>query len=116
MMPDISLKKLREDCPQGYNLATLVPLDQPSTDLTPLLEAVPVLKEASGALGVLRSMDIPGKRQGIQKQIALDGKEYKLWHLVFLPEPVDNVYATLHVYNFFLHRVTESEARHREET
>jgi len=96
-----TVAELRAKTAEGYNLAVLVPLDQDIKDMTPLLAALPVLKEASGALGVLRALDLPGRMPGIQREMMLSGKQYRLWHLVFNP-PTKGV-AVLHDYTFILH-------------
>lgn len=94
------IKQLRKQTPTGYNLAVVVPLEHNINNMDVFLcAAVPVLKKAVGALGVLRAMDLPGKRQGIQKEMAYTGKEYRLLHLVFLE---DEGLAVLHDYRFKL--------------
>jgi hypothetical protein len=81
----LSIKELRERTQDGYNLAVLVPLNHDVKDLTPLLGAHPVLKEATGALGILRSLDFMGRMHGIPKYMAATGDLFRLWHLVFIP-------------------------------
>jgi hypothetical protein len=99
-----TIKELRERTPKGYNLAMVVPAHY---DVRGAVEdfitdkAVPVLKEAAGALGVLRALDLPGKMQGIQKSMAMDGEEHRLLHLVLNPEPEPPVIMD---YRFILHR------------
>lgn len=103
-MPDITVAQLREQVNDGYNLAAVVPLDHDINDLTPLLAGVPVLKEAAGALGVLRALEV---RMGpIQRSFYLDGQAHRLLHLVFTKDTVAP--ATLHDYIFKV----EKEERH----
>jgi hypothetical protein len=88
----VTYKAIRERAPRGYNLAMEVPLDYAVKDKEAVLrdfmsdKAVPVLVEATGALGILRAMDFPGKRPGILEVMALDGQEHRLLHLVIGPE------------------------------
>lgn len=97
-----TVQELRDRTPEGYNLAMLVPTDYDignacedfMTD-----EAVPVLKMATGALGVLRSMDMPGKRPGIIGRLASEGTEQILLHLVF-----SDTECVLHWIKFKIHK------------
>jgi hypothetical protein len=99
-----TIKELRERTPKGYNLAMVVPGHydvRQATDDFMTDEAVPVLKEAAGALGVLRALDLPGKRFGIQKSMARGGHEHRLLHLIFNPDPEPPVIMD---YRFILHK------------
>ena len=87
----LTYKAIRERAPKGYNLAMEVPLDYEISKEAVLQDfmsdkAVPVLVEATGALGILRAMDFPGKRPGILETMAMDGQEHRLLHMVIGPE------------------------------
>jgi hypothetical protein len=81
-----TIRELRDCTPEGYNRAALLyPGDDPA-DLDALQrESFPVLKEAEGALGVLRALDLPGKLQGIQEAMIHYNETRRLVHLIFLP-------------------------------
>lgn len=100
-----TIKELREQTPAGYNMAMEVPLDYELKGNDHILEDFEkngciVLKEASGALGVLRAMET--RRQGIQKRMYLDGGEHRILHLMFF-EADGTTQAVIHSHNFIIH-------------
>lgn len=117
IMTNLDTKRLAEIVgdPMEYNLAVIVPPDKwikhasDTNDLSPIYDSLPVLKVASGALGVLRALDLPGKMKGIQARLAETGEECQLWHLIFLYENGHIVGHDLHIYTFKVFR--DEEAR-----
>jgi hypothetical protein len=98
-MQKITVAELRSQTPSGYNLAVIVDPDTPVTDLEMFRDACIVMSEADGPLGVIRAMDFPGRRQGIQRQLAAERLPKKLLHLKFWDHG-----ATLDVCTFTLHK------------
>jgi hypothetical protein len=99
-----TIQELRERTPKGYNLAMEVPLDydmSQACDDFMTDKACLVLEEAEGNLGVLRAMDLPGRRKGIQKSMALDGKVHKILHLRFFKDKEGS--AIIDAFEFKLH-------------
>lgn len=98
----ITVGQLRQQTPAGYNLAAIVHPDYDihNLDIFASHDATSrVLSEAEGPLGVLRSLDMPGRKQGIQGALARTGETVKILHLQFLPDG-----ATLSVYTVIVHK------------
>lgn len=101
METKVTVAGLRRSTAPGYNLALIVDAgyDINSFDLAIFENALPVLKEASGALGVLRALDFPGRMHGIQESMADDGLEHGLLHLVLHDHCAELLY-----YKVIVHR------------
>jgi|TARA_Y100000034_G_scaffold4297_1_gene5087 hypothetical protein len=100
-MKTIDLKAL---CPPGYGRASIYPGPTNDVSCDVLLdhlakEGCPVLEMAEGPAGVLRAMDLPGRRPGIQAELADSGKEVTIIHFV----PLEDCGA-LHCYTVKLSR------------
>lgn len=92
----MTIKQLRALAPTGYNLAIEVPANTDIRDMDVWDNACPVLAEAEGALGVLRALDLPGRRPGIQKRMVSEGGQHCLLHAV-MSDPI-----VIHRYEFCL--------------
>lgn len=92
----MTIKQLRAMAPRGYNLAVEVPIATDIKNMDVWKDACPVLDIASGPLGVLRAMDLPGKRPGILRRMADDGTRHCILHAV-MSDPI-----IIHRYEFNL--------------
>jgi hypothetical protein len=91
-----TVRELRDRTPKGYALAMEVPMDFNQKDKKQMAKAMDdfmtdkaciVLAEAQGDLGLIRALDLPGRRQGIIRAMLHDGEARKFLHLRFLDVP-----------------------------